>query len=68
MVHGNFIEINENDQLQISGGGVLITLLICGLCVVGGIVADETVERTTGNDIAGHLGNLLVKAGEFLIK
>jgi hypothetical protein len=60
MLHANFVELDEKDQLQIIGGGFLI---IAALCIIGGIIANEATEKITGNDIPTHLGGAIKHVG-----
>ncbi len=48
-----FVELNENESMDINGGAIWIPVLI-GFGV--GLVANEVVERTTGKSIVTHVG------------
>ncbi len=57
------VDLNEQEQQDINGG--IGILGVVGLVMVG-IVADEVVERTTGSDIATHVGNGLTNLGNWI--
>ncbi|CAM3713090.1 hypothetical protein [Marinicrinis lubricantis] len=57
-----FLELNEAEMVDTNGGGIWA---VAGAFVVG-IIVDEVVERTTGSDIATHVGNGLKAAGEWI--
>ncbi len=60
-----FYELREDEIEEIDGGVGMIGLVVIGaVAVAGGIVANEIVERSTGKDIATHVGNALSSVGE----
>jgi hypothetical protein len=66
-ISNQFSQLNEQEQLEISGG--LGFLAVAGLIVLGGVVAvvaNEVVERTTGQDIPSHVGNAINTTGGYL--
>lgn len=61
-----FAPINDEDSRKIDGGGAGLVIL-GGILIVGGtLAANEYVERKTGKDIAGHVGDAIKSLGNTL--
>lgn len=61
----SLVELNDCESMETNGGAIVVPFLI-GAGVA--LVANEIVERTTGQSIVTHIGNGLIAAGDFLIK
>jgi hypothetical protein len=65
-ISSKFTPLEQNAQLELNGGGVLLVVGLITLGAAAGLAADEYVERTTGDDIATHVGNKISEFGNWI--
>ncbi len=66
-MNSNFEKLDRSHLEEINGGfGIVAIAVAVAGGIAAGVVIDEVVERKTGTDIAGHIGNALTIVGEAL--